>query len=136
MFNKASQTVSLERIPGRDSNRLKERIFYDDRETGLKVCVESDFVSDLASIPAICRVIASNDDFRLVRPSLLHDWIYRHKGRLGMFTFNSKAYPRVRLKRSQADKLFYNALRCEGVSGFKSFLMWLAVRTVGWRYWG
>lgn len=135
-FNKASQSISLERIPGRDSNRLKERIFYDDRETGIKVCVESEFVSDLASIPTFARFFVSNDDYRVVRPSLIHDWIYRHTdGKLAAFTFNNRFYPKAKLSRATADKLFYNALRCEGVSKFKSFFMWLAVRVGGWRKW-
>jgi hypothetical protein len=40
------------------------------------------FVTDLASVPGVFESVIDNDDPRILRPSILHDYLYSRGGRL------------------------------------------------------
>lgn len=86
--------------------------------SGALYTVPAGFVTDLASIPAMVRVIISpNGPSR--RAAVLHDWLYcLHAG-----------------TRQEADALFLEALEAEGVNWVVRHTMWVAVRSGGWMYW-
>lgn len=75
------------------------------------------FETDFASIPkAFWPFIGHPMKHEFQRASLLHDYLIR-----------GEVY-----KRSECDRIFLNILRNDGVSKWKSFLMWFAVRYFYW----
>lgn len=139
-FNSASTSIDVELTRYGQSHRLKEDIFYYDTESSIRILAEKGFKTDLATIPWFLKwTTISNEDFNIIRPSIIHDWCYRWSGKLPGFTFNdgyeTTRYPRAIISRAQADKIFYNALRSEKCSFWKSLAMWAAVRVGGWYAW-
>lgn len=74
---------------------------------------------DLASIPRVARSIVQKTDRRTWGPALEHD--FRYEYRIG--------------PRKRADKEFRKALVLNGVSSFKAYLCYLAVRLGGKKAW-
>ena len=73
------------------------------------------FVTDLASIPALFRpLLNSNGSSR--RSAVLHDWLYCIKEGA----------------RADADSLFLEALKADGVGFAERWAMYLGVRAGGW----
>lgn len=121
-FNYLSRNLTLDRIPKTGWRTREEVKYYND---DVSVTVPKNTFTDLASIPKALRWFVSNDDYRVIRPAIVHDFTY--------------AYHRVdsgKISRSQADILFYEMLVHEGMSQFKARLMWLGVRAGGWAAWG
>ncbi|MNC39249.1 hypothetical protein D3C75_878980 [compost metagenome] len=86
--------------------------------SGRSYIVPRGFVTDLASIPRLLRpALDQNGASR--RPAVLHDALYCRKS----------------TTRQQADDLFYEALRAEGVGHLTALLMYAGVRAGGWLYW-
>lgn len=80
------------------------------------------FKTDLASIPRLARVlIPINGKHRSA--AVLHDFFYELKG---------KVKGRV-VSRAEADNLFLEAMESEGVSYWKRYTMYWAVRAAFWR---
>ena len=77
------------------------------------------FVTDLASIPALFRPLL-NSNGRSRRSAVLHDWLYCTKEGA----------------RADADSLFLEALKADGVGFAERWAMYLGVRAGGWMYWG
>lgn len=122
MFNYLSRNLTLTSLPSGEW-RTCEEVIYDN---GLVVIgVPKGTVTDLASIPRMLRWFVSNDDRRIIRPAIVHDWLYSRLGEMTDLTFS----------RSQVDLLFYEMLRVEGIGWVKARLMWLAVRAGGWALW-
>lgn len=87
-------------------------------EAGEVITVPAGFVTDLASIPSPFRpVLDRNGKSR--KPAVLHDWRYCLKAGT----------------RADADALFLEALKAEGVSLVERWAMYLGVRAGGWLYW-
>ncbi len=107
-FNAESDVLSYTRK--RSDRKLDEDVIFNRYDIDYKA--EKGFVSDFASIPALGKLLTSNDDFRIVRPSILHDKLY-----------SEGIYSRIYI-----DKLYYDMLKCEGVSVPKAWLMYKAVR--------
>ena len=59
---------------------------------------------------------------RLLRPSIVHDYLYWHGAKLGW-------------TRKEADRLFLESLKVEGVGRIRRRAMWLAVRAAGKSHW-
>lgn len=76
------------------------------------------FETDLASIPRPLRNIL-NINGRSRRAAVLHDWLYAG---------------RQCATRADADQLFLDAMKSDGVSWAKRWSMYAAVRAAGWRY--
>lgn len=135
MFNQSAKNLNVQLVQGKQSFIVQEDIVYTCPRTNLRIKVDAGFHTDLASIPAIARVIVSNDDWRIRLPAIVHDWIYRHSGKLYGFEYNRRFQIGVILPRSRADEIFYLALREQGVSWLKARMMWLGVRAGGWASW-
>lgn len=78
--------------------------------------IPSSFQTDLASIPKIAWGIMAPAHSSLIRAAIIHDWFYR-------LTCD--------FTRFQTDVIFYHMLRNEGLSGFKSSILYHAVRIFG-----
>ena len=81
------------------------------------ITIPAGFVCDGASVPAIAMPIFNNG-IRYLRAAILHDFCYR----TGI------------VPRKQADDLFKEVLREDGVTKFKSYMMWLGVRAGGGKF--
>lgn len=83
-----------------------------------QITVPTLFETDLASIPRPFRNV-----FRIHgrnrRAAVLHDWLYAG---------------RQCVTRADADRLFLDAMKSDGVSWAKRWSMYAAVRAAGWRY--
>lgn len=62
---------------------------------------------------------------KMAEPSVVHDWIYIHKGIL----------PNSKYTRSRCDKLFYKHMLLSGVTPRMARLMFRIVRVFGLYYW-
>ena len=92
---------------------------------GHLIVIPKGFVTDLASIPRLARlIIPVNGRHRLA--AIVHDYLYARKGLLSIV---------VRMSRKQADQVFLEALKVQGVGWWKRQLMYTAVRAGGWAYW-
>ena len=86
---------------------------------GSSLIIKSGFKTDLASIPRIFWPILSPDDTLLIQPAILHDYLYHNVSLL---------------TRYQCDLIFYDALRSNGVSLWKSWTIYYSVRLFGAYY--
>ena len=88
------------------------------RVGGETIAVPAGFTTDFASVPRFLWFLFPRDVGR--RASVVHDYLYRGGPR----------------SRREADRIFYAALRAEGVAAWRAALMWLGVRLFGWRHYG
>ena len=79
------------------------------------------FIHNGPSIPDRLRGIVFYTH-RLLRPSIVHDYLYWHGAKLGW-------------TRKEADRLFLEALKVEGVGLIRRHAMWFAVRAAGRSHW-
>ncbi len=82
--------------------------------------VPSGFVTGLASIPRIFRVLYSIHG-KHTRAAVLHDWFYATNGH--------------DLTRKFCDNIFYDAMLELDVRKSKAWVIYKAVRMFGWLYW-
>lgn len=85
------------------------------------VVVPVGYLSDLASVPRLARRVVDPQTPHARRPSVLHDYIYTHLTH--------------RFTKVEADRIFYDALREEGMATPLAWLMWKAVRLGGRGTW-
>ena len=84
------------------------------------VTIPKGYMTDFESVPRV-PFLFSFAKLVAVKESVLHDYMYdcmTHK-----------------VTRKFADQVFYNAMRRSGVSKFRAYPMYLAVRAFGWRPW-
>jgi len=81
-----------------------------------KFVIPPGFDTDLASIPRIAWPLAAPFRSEFMRPAIVHDWLYRYT---------------CVFSRADADLIFYEMLKNEGVSSFKASIMYWAVRWFG-----
>ena len=82
--------------------------------------VPQSFVTDGASVPAIFWALTGHPMGPHARAAVLHDYFYR---------------TRTSVSRKDADGLFRRTMRELGVSWFRRWSMWAAVRAFGWIPW-
>lgn len=107
------------------------------------VRIPAGFRTDGASVPWIGTVLTGITRDGLHRAAaLVHDWLYRHGGKLPPGSFqqyrggpNQWVNVPVAWTREQTDKFFAVMLRESGVVRWRRRVMYLAVRAVGWRSW-
>lgn len=99
---------------------LKERLRYRNRE-GIVFTVPARFETDLASVPALLRILAPRWQ-QCARAGALHDCAYRW-------------YEVWELDRKRVDRQFYEALRADGTGRIRALGMQAAVRLFGSRAW-
>ena len=105
--------LQVELLTDRKTWRLLAPFSYADPDFG-EIYVPAEFETDFASVPRLPVV------FELVgayghAAATLHDWLYR----------------RGSLKRAEADRVFYNALRSSGIARWRAWLMYGGVRLGG-----
>lgn len=93
--------------------RLGQALRYQPRD-GREITVPAGYETDLASIPTKYQQ-RSPDQSPAARPGVVHDYLYTSHER----------------SRREADRIFRQALREEGVPLGKRLAMWLAVRMNG-----
>lgn len=87
----------------------------------LGVCIPEGFTFDLASIPRLLWPLIGPFELSIEAP-LLHDYLYR-RGGLGIFS------------RADADRMFLDLMKSEGIARWRRWAAWLAVRLFGWTGW-
>lgn len=92
-----------------------------------RIVAPAGFTTDFASIPTVVQIYLDDDDPVILRPSVVHDWVYACAGRL----------PEGRtLTRREADRLFIEGMRALGARRDQCAVVWAAVRLCGWWAWG
>lgn len=81
--------------------------------------VPKGFVSDFASIPQLLWPAFNPNEFKVIPPAILHDFMY--------------ACPND-VSRAEADSIFYSALIDNLVNPVKAYAYYIAVRLFGWKY--
>lgn len=103
------------RVSSGGSFVLLAELHYRIPDTSDVILVPIGFRTDFASIPRGLRwLITGQDDTR--KPSVIHDYLYNKK--IG--------------ERAWADKIFLMAMKDEGVSLWKRYTCYAAVRSFGW----
>lgn len=90
-----------------------------DRYEDLVITIPIGFESDIATIFRPWNFFIAHDDYRIIFPSIIHDYIYT------LQLFNCKKF---------ADKLFKSMLRNNNLSMFQYVIMYLAVVLVAKSY--
>lgn len=85
------------------------------------IIVPVNFVSDLASIPKIFWCFLEPYGKNYVKASVIHDYLYSIKS---IETYKA-------LSRKEADKIFLEIMKIEGVFIFKRYIMYISVRIFG-----
>lgn len=93
---------------------------------GAAITVPAAFQSDFASIPTFVQVYLDDDDPVVLRPSVVHDWVYACNGRLP---------DGRRLTRRTADRLLIEGMHSLGARWDQRVTVWCAVRLCGWWSW-
>ena len=89
------------------------------------VTVPDGFVNDGASVPRIFWTISGLTRDGLIRAgALIHDWLYRRNGKLETLT----------ISRKDSDKIFYDLMRAAGISGYRAWIAYKAVRVFARRF--
>ena len=89
------------------------------------ITVPSGFETDFASVPTALEWVVSGEDVQIIKPSIVHDWLYQNRGKVkeGPFT------------RKQADQLLAAGMRELGAPWWKRNAVYLAVRLGGGKAW-
>lgn len=96
-------------------------LWIDERgKTLSQFTVEAGFMTDLASIPRIVQSLVPKIAHHL-QPAVVHDWLYEYD---------------QGLTRAQADLMFLEGMRDEGVGRIRRNLMYQGVRVGGAYAWG
>lgn len=91
-------------------------------ERGVEIRIPAGFIFDGASVPRLFWMGISPTELGVVAP-LVHDWLYRTGGQYGA------------LSRGDADAIFLDHMKAEGVPGWKRWAAYLAVRVGGGGSW-
>lgn len=95
-----------------------------------RITVPAGFCCDLSSIPRALWWLIGPHELSIVAP-LLHDWLYRHGGSPPV----GCTWPIRSFTRSEADRLFFDAMREEGVTAWRRHVAYRAVRMFGGGAW-
>ena len=98
---------------------------------GTTITVPSGFEFDLASVPRILWWLISPFDLSIAAP-LIHDFLYRYAGNPPHGT----VHPQRTYTRKEADRLFRDIMKKEGVWWWRRAAAYRAVRWFGEAWWG
>jgi hypothetical protein len=103
---------------------------------GIKI--PSDFQFDLSTIPRFLWSIVAPFELSIIAP-LVHDFIYVNKGNLTINENNiiikSTTNNNFKLSRLEADSIFLNHMKLEGIGFIKRYFAYLGVRLFGGIFW-
>lgn len=102
--------------PCGDFWRLWEDFYFYINDT--EYVIPKNFLTDFASIPDLVKTALFTDKEKYSAASVIHDYVCRKK----IFT------------RDVCDEIFYRANLMGGISKFKSYEMWIGVRSGGWYF--
>lgn len=97
------------------------------RWKGLNLSVPRGFVTDFASIPRFARIIIPKLG-RYSKAAVIHDWLYRRP-------VIETGFGLTYLSRKTSDQVFRDGMAELGVTPWKRFLMYWAVRMFGFLAW-
>ena len=110
----------LKALPDGRRWELRETFGFQSALTELVLRAPINFICDFASIPRLFwRLIGPPATGKYRRAAIIHDYLYRFGHLLG-------------ISRKQADAIFREAMRCDGVGRIKAGLIYQAVRLAGW----
>lgn len=110
----------VKRIIGvKNAWQLKKPLRWEDDKTSSYVEVPKDYIFDFASVPMFFRWFFPRQGRKYDRASCLHDWLYE-----------AEIY-----SRKKCDDVFLRAMIVEGVSRWRAYAMYYAVRAGGWIVW-
>lgn len=101
--------------------KLEQDLIYVDKN-GREWVTPAEFVGDLSSIPAIVRPFIPKTI--LGKAPWLHDYLYRHQ-----------PHGSTAEHRKQADELYREGARDEGMGKFTSHILYVGLRAGGWVSW-
>ena len=108
--------------------RLERSYHFGDGET--MITVPAGFEFDLSSVPRVFWSFIAPFELSIAAP-LLHDFLYRYRGKpLGGAVTPPRTYTRA-----EADRLFREIMRVEGVSTWRRTLGYVATRVFGRSAW-
>ena len=113
--------LDLRSLPQRDAWRVLRPLQYRLADRRL-IVVPIGYVTDLASVPRIAWRIVPRDYAPARSPAVVHDYIYTNLTH--------------RFTKTEADRIFYDALLEQGAPKLLAWLMWCAVRIGGRGNWG
>lgn len=123
-------------------HRFKRRVLEDFIYTRYNMVVPEGFVTDLASIqslrfilPSMYALLSGYGD----RAAVVHDYLYRRRGYIvdePDRLVGDRSSQVVTVSRKQADQIFKQALRDEGVARWRAAIFYFGVRVFGWSAWG
>lgn len=91
------------------------------------ITVPAGFDCDGASIPRLLwTLVGSPMTGRYRDAAIIHDWLYHQ----------SRRWPRAKRSRKDADRVFYEAMRANGVGYERAHIMYWAVRLFAGSRWG
>lgn len=97
---------------------------------GTLFCIPENFVTDLASVPRALQSYLANDSPVILRPALVHDWLYQSQGKVPDVTGKEHAFTRA-----EADNVLFAAMQWCRASLDQRWLAWIAVRIGGGSIW-
>lgn len=103
-------------LVGTGSYRLKEALIYAGSDL---VVIPAGFVFDGASVPQLFTNLFPKSGARYDRAACLHDWLYATQT----------------TSRKEADDLFLEAMKADGVNWATRRTIYRAVRMFGWSAW-
>lgn len=103
---------------------------YDQRDGDTTITVPAGFEFDLSSVPRIFWSLLAPFELSIAAP-LLHDFLYRYGGKPPA---GSVTPPRT-YSRAEADRMFHEIMRAEGVSAWRRALGYAATRVFGRAAW-
>lgn len=98
-----------------------------------KLKVPSGFRTDLASVPRPLRWAIQCEELSPAA-AVAHDWLYQHEGRVPS-DWLKQSIPIRSVTRTEADRLLRLVAREQGVSAWRAWTGWAAVRLFGWFAW-
>lgn len=116
-----SKNLILEELPITNTKvkwKLKEQVVYTLEDTQEQILVPKGFSTDLASIPRTLWVFYAPFG-KYSRAAVVHDYLYRTQTKT----------------RKESDKIFYKAMKDDGVATGIRHQVYLMVRLFGWFAW-
>lgn len=134
MYRVAGAEETLPSVPVTYDVRKKTWILWEDYSyvyQGNRLTAKKGYAFDLSSVPRALWWLIAPNELSIVAP-LFHDLLYEFRGRL---PDESYVKPYRTFTRLEADDLFLHLLEVEGVSAWRRYAAYSAVRAAGGLYW-
>jgi YD repeat-containing protein len=139
----AELTQPINRPVGERTYELVEDWTYEWDHAGLRrrITVPKGFVCDGASVPRLVWTCTGVLPDGLIRAAaLVHDWLYKHRGRLPLGSYHELRGGHwldvpLAASREASDRLFARIMREAGVPRLKRRMAYISVRACGWWTW-